>query len=148
VARCTTAQLRAWLGVPGDGSAGHVAYPLELSNISARACTLYGYPGVSAVGAGGAQLGSAASRDAGAPERTVTLAPGATSYAGLQLTDTGVYPKSACDPKAAIGLRVYPPNTTVSQIVDYPFTACAKKGPGFLSVRVVVAGTGIPGWSV
>ena len=147
-APCTTAQLRVWLGVPGDGSAGHVAYPLEISNVSNHTCTLYGYPGVSAVGAGGKQLGSAASRDAAVAKRTVTLTPGATSYSGLLITDTGVYSKSQCDPVTAIGLRVYPPNTTVYQIIDFPFTACAKAGPNFLSVRTVVAGVGIPLHSV
>jgi hypothetical protein len=144
---CATSQLRVWLGVPGDGSAGHVAYQLEFSNISARACTLFGFPGVSAVRAGGGQLGSAAGRDPADPRRVVTLARGATAHAFLLTTDTGVFPPSACHPTTAVGLKVYPPNTTSAQIVDFPIAACAKAGPVYLRVRTVVAGTGIPGFS-
>src|SRR5215470_15998251 len=59
---CATSSLRVWLGVPGDSAAGHTAYQLELSNISGRACTLFGFPGVSAVAAGGRQLGTPAAR--------------------------------------------------------------------------------------
>jgi hypothetical protein len=145
--RCATSQLRVWLGVPGDGSAGHVAYQLEFSNISARACTLLGFPGVSAVRAGGGQLGSAAGRDPADPRRVVTLARGATAHAFLLTTDVGVFPPSACHQTTAIGLKVYPPNTTSAQIVDFPIGACAKAGPVYLRVRTVVAGTGIPGFS-
>jgi hypothetical protein len=146
-AKCSTSALRVWLGVPGDGAAGSVYYQLELSNVSPHTCTLYGYPGVSAVGLGGVQLGSAAGRSAGDPEHVVVLTPGATAHALLQVADTGVYSPTACKPKSAIGLRVYPPNDTASQIVEYPFTACSKAGPVYLHVRVGVAGTGIPGYS-
>ncbi len=48
--RCGTGALTAWLGIPGDGFAGGVNYQLELSNTSGRTCTLYGFPGVSALG--------------------------------------------------------------------------------------------------
>jgi len=145
--RCGNSAVRAWLGVPGDGAAGSTYYQLELSNISGHACTLYGYPGVSAIGPGGVQLGSAAGRSAGDPERVVTLAKGATAHVLLQVTDTGVYSKSACEPKSAVGLKVYPPNDTAAQTVPFTFSACSKKGPVYLHVRVTVAGTGIPGYS-
>src|ERR1700691_2918412 len=65
--RCGTGALTAWLGIPGDGFAGGVNYQLELSNTSRHACSLYGYPGVSALGSGGHQLGSAARRDRAEP---------------------------------------------------------------------------------
>lgn len=145
---CPASAIRAWLGVPGDGSAGHVAYQLELSNISTHTCTLHGYPGVSALAAGGAQLGSPAGRQPGDPERTVTLTPGATAHALLVITDVGVYTPSACVMKPAAALRVYPPNDFGSVTVPFSFQACSKKGPVYLQVRVVVAGAGIPGYSV
>lgn len=147
VPRCGNSDVRAWLGVPGDGTAGSTFYQLELSNISNHACTLYGYPGVSAVGPGGVQLGSAAGRSAGDPERLVTLARGATAHALLQIADTGVYPPLACARKNATGLKVYPPNDTAAQVIPFTFSACSKKGPVYLHVRVTVAGTGIPGYS-
>ena len=55
--RCGTGALTAWLGIPGNGYAGGVVYQLALSNTSTHACTLYGYPGVSALAPGGHQLG-------------------------------------------------------------------------------------------
>jgi hypothetical protein len=144
---CATSQLQVWLGIPGDAAAGHVAYQLEFSNISARACSLLGFPGVSAVKAGGGQLGSAAGRDSGDPKKLVTLARGATAHAFLIATNTAFLPPSSCHPTTAIGLKVFPPNTAQAQIVDFPIGACAKAGPVFLRVRTVVAGTGIPGFS-
>jgi hypothetical protein len=145
--KCATSQLRVWLGVPGDGSAGHVAYELEFSNISTRTCTLFGYPGVSAVRGGGVQLGSAASRDAADPKKVVTLARGATAHAFLVTANTSVFPAAACHQTTALGLKVYPPNTTRAAIIGFPIPACAKAGPVFLQVRTVVAGTGIPAFS-
>jgi hypothetical protein len=148
--KCGNTAVRAWLGVPGDGAAGSSYYQLELSNISTSTCTLYGYPGVSAVAAGGHQLGNAAGRVGGDPERLVTLTPGATAHVLLQITDTGVYSPASCVPKTAVGLRVYPPNDTAAQYVPWTFTACSKAGsaaPVYLHVRVTVAGTGIPGYS-
>ncbi len=52
--RCPRGHLTSWLGVPGDGAAGSTFYQLEISNTSGQACSLYGYPGVSALKAGGA----------------------------------------------------------------------------------------------
>ena len=144
---CATSQLRVWLGVPGDGSAGHVAYQLEFSNISARTCTLFGYPGVSAVRGGGVQLGSAAARDAADPKKVVALARGATAHALLVTANTSVFPATACHQSTAIGLKVFPPNTTSPAFIGFPIPACAKAGPVFLRVRTVVAGTGIPAFS-
>jgi hypothetical protein len=144
---CATSQLRVWLGVPGDGSAGHVAYQLEFSNISARTCTLFGYPGVSAVRGGGVQLGSAAARDAADPKKVVTLARGATAHAFLVTTNVSVFPAAACHQTTAVGLKVFPPNTTSPAFIGFPIPACAKAGPVFLRVRTVVAGTGIPAFS-
>lgn len=147
VARCATSALRAWVGIPGDGSAGHVAYELELSNISRSACTLHGYPGVSALAPGGAQLGSPAGWAAGDAERTVTLTPGATAHVLLVIADVGAYPSSACAQRPAAELKVYPPNNTAYSLVPLSFEACSKKGPVYMTVRVTVAGAGIPGYS-
>jgi hypothetical protein len=148
VPRCTTASLRVWLAVPGDGTAGPIYYALELSNVSKSACTIYGYPGVSAVGAGGKQLGSAARRNAVKPATLITLAKGATAHVQLGITDPGFFSPTACPRANAIGLRVYPPNDTASTIVDFPFAACGKAGPSFLSVSVAIPGVGIPGYNV
>ena len=145
--RCGNSAVTAWLGVPGNAAAGSAYYELELSNISGHTCTLYGYPGVSAVGPGGVQLGSAAGREAGDPERVVTLANGATAHVLLQIGNTGNFSRTACEPKNAVGLKVYAPGGTAAKVVPFTFSACSKTGPVFLHVRTTVAGTGIPGYS-
>ncbi len=89
--RCATSGLVVWLDVPpGNHYAGGAAYDLEFTNLSGHACTLRGYPGVSAVSLGGRQIGSPAGW--GSPATTtVRLASGATATAGLQITDPGAY---------------------------------------------------------
>jgi Protein of unknown function (DUF4232) len=89
--RCAASCLVVWLDVPpGNHYAGGAFYYLEFTNLSGHACTLAGYPGVSAVGLSGRQLGSPAGWVAPAAT-TVRLASGATATAHLQITDPGVY---------------------------------------------------------
>jgi hypothetical protein len=145
--KCATSDLTAWIGVPGDGAAGTTAYQLELSNTSHHTCTLLGFPGVSAVGLGGHQLGRAAGRDHSDPAHLVTLRRGATAHVLLLIVDVAFFSASACHPANAIGLKVFPPNDRSATVVSFPFKACKKTGPRFLTVRATVAGTGIPGFS-
>jgi hypothetical protein len=144
-ARCPAGVLTDWVGVPGDGTAGSIYYMLELSNTSGSTCTLYGFPGVSAVGSGGHQLGSAAQRNAYLSERVVTLRRNQTAHVVLQITDTANFPAGSCHPATAVGLRVYAPGAYTSKVVPFSFRACAARGPVFLHVSVTVGGTGIPG---
>lgn len=145
--KCTTASLRVWAGVPGDGSAGAVGYQLELSNISRHDCTLRGFPGVSATGAGGGQLGSAASRVGSHPVTQVVLGPGGTAHVELGVTDVSVFSSGACRPVSAAGLKVFPPNDFTAARFAFSFRACARRGPVYLHVSAVIPGTGIPGFS-
>ena len=145
--RCGTAALTAWLGIPGDGYAGGVGYQLELSNISNHTCSLYGFPGVSALAPGGHQLGRAANRGHAEPNRLVTLGRGATAHAELQITDVTVFPPSSCGKTTAVALRVYPPGATRSLEIPLTFQACGKSGPVYLHVGTTEGGTGIPGFS-
>lgn len=145
--RCTASQLSVWVGVPGDASAGAVHYQLELSNISHQTCTLFGFPGVSAYGPGGHQLGSAAARVHSHPSVLITIGRGATAHVELGVTDVGVFAPSACHPVTAAGLRVFAPNNFRSEQVPLSFRACSKRGPIFLHVSATIAGTGVPGFS-
>lgn len=145
--RCATGALTVWLGIPGDGTAGSTYFQLELSNTSGRACTLYGFPGVSAVGSGGGQLGRAAARDHADPVRLVTLRRGATAHVLLRIVDVTNFPAASCDPANAVALRVYPPNDRRPVEVPFSFRACRKSGPVYLDVRTTVGGAGIPGFS-
>src|SRR3954454_11839247 len=136
--RCATSGLVIWLDTrSGGAAAGSVYYALELTNLSGHACMLRGYPGVSAVDLGGHQLGSASSRDPAQAPRLVRLARGATAVATLRIADALNYPAQRCRRQTAAGLRVYPPGQTASRVVPFPFLACSRAGPRFLSVRVV-----------
>jgi Protein of unknown function (DUF4232) len=146
VPRCQVPQLRVG-EAPAGAAAGTLYFQLELSNISSRPCTLYGYPGVSAVGPGGRQLGHAAGRDHYDATRLVVLSRGDTAHAVVEITDASFYPASRCRPADAIGLRVYPPNDFRSVIVDLPFQACRARGLVYMYVRTTMRGTGIPGFS-
>jgi len=144
---CARSSLTSWIGLPGGATAGSTYYELEISNLSRHTCTLYGFPGVSALGAGGRQLGSAAARTYGFPIETVTLQPLATAHVLLQITDVGNYSPSACHPTTADALRVYAPGDYASMKFPFTFPACGRKGPVYLHVNPTLAGTGIPGYS-
>jgi Protein of unknown function (DUF4232) len=146
VHECVAGQLTDWLGVPGDAAAGSVEYPLEISNISLHTCYLFGYPGVSALKAGGHQLGSPAARIPHYTVSTITIAPGQTAHVDLLITDVDNFPPSACHPTNALALKVYAPGDFGSRIVQFPFRACAKAGPKYLRVTPVFIDTGIPGF--
>jgi len=154
--RCATASLVVWLDVPpGNRYAGGAAYYLEFTNLSGHACTLRGYPGVSAVSLGGRQLGSPAGWGSPATN-TIRLTSGATATAALQIADPGAYgnrcllpppwkqPWRPGTPPTAAGLRVYPPNQVVPKLIPYPFPACAHTGPVYIHAGPVRAG-GPPG---
>lgn len=141
---CTASQVRPWIGLPGDGAAGSVAYELQLSNLSKSSCSLFGFPGVSAVNSKG-QLGSPAARDHTYAAKTVTLGPGATAHFLLKITN--VMDLQGCHPVTATGLRIFAPNTSKSSFVPFTFKACSTKGIRYMFTRVVRPKAGIPGYS-
>jgi hypothetical protein len=145
IAGCASAQLTVWLGIPGEHPPGSTYYEMQISNIGTTTCSLYGFPGVSAVTAGGAQLGSPASWDHGFTPSTVVLSPHVTSRVVLQIVDVFNFGGS-CTSVSAARLGVYPPNQTVSDDVWFTFQACSNTGPIYLTVRPVQASAGIPGY--
>jgi hypothetical protein len=138
---CQTSGLVIWFSPQtGGGYAGGYYYNLNFTNLSGHACTLRGYPGVSAVSLSGQQFGSPAGW--GPPAKAmVRLASGATATAQLQVADPGDYGTQCFLPgppprpgrpgmlPTAAGLRVYPPNQLTSKVVPYPLGACARTGP-------------------
>lgn len=145
--RCTLSRLTIWIGVPGSAAAGSVAYPLEFSNVSGRACHLFGYPGVAAIGRRGQRLGSPAGRDPMFRPRLVILRRGGTAHALLTITQAGNFPARRCRVRPAVALRVIPPGGARPAFVPLSFPACSRKGPVYLHIRVVRPGVGIPGFS-
>ncbi len=157
---CATSGLEAWLGlaqtagstsVTGTGDRlgpGGTYYTLEFTNVSARVCSLYGYPDVSAYAGdriGGTQIGSAARHDTSVRPRPVTLAPGQTAHSVLRVTSTGTFQRTVCAQVTALELRVTLPDQVRPAFVPIHLPACSKKGPEFLSVQAIQPRPGVPG---
>ena len=125
-AACPTSSLQVKQGV-GQGYAGGVYVVIDFTNTSDRTCTLFGYPGVSLVsGPPYVQIGLAAKRSTSTPKKLVTLTPGATGNALLQIVDALNYPSASCGPTKATALRVYPPNQTVPVYLPNTANGCTK----------------------
>ncbi|MFD8521326.1 DUF4232 domain-containing protein [Streptomyces capillispiralis] len=116
--RCRTAELSAAVGRMDPG-AGQRNFPVVLTNVSSRTCTLYGYPGAAFVDAAGGQLGRDPKRTPGDPA-TVTLAPGGSAWAGLRYASPGVSGARTATPAA---LLVTPPDERDS--LEVPWRAGA-----------------------
>jgi hypothetical protein len=141
---CPTSALNASVG-NGNGAAGSTYYPLEFTNASSTACTLFGYPGVSFVtGTGGSQIGRAASRNPVVSSALVTLAPGATAHATLQVVNAMNYPEADCHLVTARTMKIYPPNQTAPIYLSFNAPACSShsKSVHILAVEAVQSGNG------
>jgi hypothetical protein len=143
--QCGPADLGVWVARDqSDVAAGTAFFRLEFTNLSRHACTLFGFPGVSAHASNGRQLGNPAVRDHGIKARTVRLAPGATGYALIAYSDviTGNCPNKA----TAAYLQVYAPDQFVANTAFWSLTACTTPGQkDFMHIRVIVAGIGVRG---
>jgi hypothetical protein len=145
---CATSGLVVWMNTQGDAYAGGHYYTLNFTNLSGHACTLRGYPGVSAVTLTGRQIGSPAGWGKTRPG-TIILANGATATANLQASDPANYGTKCFLPgpqpspghpgklPVAAGLRVYPPNQRASKVIPFPIGACASSGPVWLQAGPV-----------
>jgi hypothetical protein len=139
---CATSALKVTVGGPGGAAAGSSYYPVQFANVSAASCTLYGYPGVSFVTApGGSQIGPAATRNPAMARQLVTVSPGQTVHAELQVVDAENYPAADCGFVTAHWLKVYPPNQTAPAYVSFTAPACSKPRQ-ILTVQTVQPGTG------
>ena len=135
-AACKTAALVVWVNTNGNAAAGSTYVTLEFTNQSGQTCSLYGYPGVSALDLHGHALGSPGGRNP-STVKVVRLADNATANAVLQIVVAANYPPATCHRTAAAALRVYPPGQKASKVVPLPFEACAHPGPVILHVKAV-----------
>jgi hypothetical protein len=123
---CATSALQVKLG-PSDGYAGGVYQTIDFTNTSGSPCTLTGYPGVSLVtGSSHQQLGLAAKRTTTTPVTTVTLAPGATANAVVQIVDALNFPSPTCQPAKAADLKVFPPDQFTAVYLPDTAYGCGK----------------------
>ena len=139
-APCATSSLHVKQGL-AQGYAGGVYEVIDFTNTSSTTCTLYGDPGVSLVtGSPYTQIGLPAKRT-GAPFKQMTLAPGATANALLQIVDALNYPPATCGPTKVTALKIYPPNQTAPVYLPSATTACSKP-VAIMNIGPVQAGSG------
>jgi hypothetical protein len=139
--RCNNSNTYVWFALSPNGAAGTIYYPVEFSNTGSSACTLAGFPGVSAVNKSDHQLGLAAKRTRGFTAHTVTIQPGQTAHAMLGITEAEVI--GGCHNATASGLKVYPPNEFTKQLVmHFTFSVCTNKPS--MRVYPVTPGIGVP----
>jgi len=139
---CATSSLDVKQGL-GQGYAGGVYEVIDFTNTSNAPCSLYGYPGVSLVtGPPYTQVGLAAKRSTTSGQvKLITLAPGATANALLQIVDALNYPSATCGPTKATAVKVYPPNQTAPVYLPNTSTACSKPVQT-MNIGPVQAGSG------
>jgi len=143
---CATSGLQAWLGLGTAATTEGTYYTLEFTNVSDRACSLFGYPDVSAyrdTPKVRGPIGSAAAHDTSVRPKPVMLAPGATAHAGLRVT---VSAQSAiCVQVTAEELRIALPRQARPAFVPAHIPVCSQKGQVSLSVQAIQARPGVPG---
>jgi hypothetical protein len=139
---CATSSLNIKQGL-AQGYAGGVYEVIDFTNTSNSPCSLYGFPGVSLVtGPPYTQVGLAAKRSTtSAKVKLITLAPGTTGNALLQIVDALNYPSATCGPTKATALKVYPPNQTAPIYLPNTSTACSKSVQT-MNIGPVQAGSG------
>jgi uncharacterized protein DUF4232 len=138
---CATSSLDVKQGL-GQGYAGGVYEVIDFTNTSNSPCSLFGYPGVSLVTGSHTQIGLAAKRSTtSGAVKLITLAPGATANATLQIVDALNFPSSTCGPTKAAALKVYPPNQTAPVYLPNTSEACTKPVQT-MNIGPVQAGSG------
>jgi hypothetical protein len=105
VGRCSSRELRAWAGGPGAG-AGSAFLEFAFVNVSARRCSLIGFPVLAMRSAAGKTIKTTelhlSSGFDGIARKLVTLAAGARAYFGVEFTDGPVFKGEVCPTSAQL----------------------------------------------
>jgi uncharacterized protein DUF4232 len=138
--QCLTTDLRLTVGA-SNGAAGTIYYPLDLTNISGSACTMYGYPGVAFVSSpGGHQVGVPASRrDTPAPA-LITLAPGETAHSTLAVSNVLIGNNCLRHQVQVHWVQVYPPDQFSALYAPLSRLGCAD--PSLVTMGVTAVSSG------
>jgi len=140
---CPTSALTVAMG-QANGAAGSTYYPVDFTNTSGGACTLFGYPGVSFVtGVGGDQIGRAASRNPALASELVTIAANGVAHSTLQVVNAENFSDAACHMVTAHWLKIYPPNQTAPLYLSFTARACSARARpvSILAVEAVRLGS-------
>jgi hypothetical protein len=138
-APCPVTSLRLTVGAP-NGAAGTIFYPLDFTNVSGSACTMFGYPGAAFVSApGGGLIGAPARRRPPAATAQVTVGPGATAHATLAVSDVLI--GNNCQHRVPVKwVQVYPPGQYSPLFAQLARTGCADRSLVTMGVTVVTGG--------
>jgi hypothetical protein len=123
-----------------NGAAGTIFYPLDFTNTSGSACTMFGYPGVAFVSSpGGSQIGAPANRRVAAAPTVITVAPGATAHATLAVSDVLI--GNNCKHKQQVNwVQVYPPDQFSALSAPLSRQGCADKSLVTMGVTIDTRG--------
>ena len=137
---CLTTDLRLTVGA-ANGAAGTIYYPLDFTNASTSACTMYGYPGVAFVSSpGGSQVGAPAGRGSGTAPALVTLEPGAVAHATLGVSDVLISDNCPHHQVRVNWVQVYPPDQYSALFASLSRPGCADKSLVTMNVSTVSSG--------
>jgi hypothetical protein len=140
-ALCATTQLTLRIG-GGFVSDGADTYYIYFKNAGPTACTLRGYPGVSAVtgpGNSASQIGSDAKRTATSPVASQLLKPGQSVQATLQFGRAGNYVSPQCQHVNVSFLKIFPPgNTTATYAGSLDERVCAETTLPTMTITTVI----------
>jgi hypothetical protein len=136
---CATTDMKLTVGA-ANGAAGTIFYPLDFTNTSGSACTMYGYPGVAFVSSpGGSQIGAPASRRVAAAPTVITVAPGATAHATLAVSDVLI--GNNCKHQLQVHwVQVYPPDQYSALFARLRRQGCANRSLVTMHVNTVRSG--------
>ncbi len=140
---CRTKDLRLAVGRQ-NGAAGTIYYPLDFTNGSSAACTMYGYPGVAFVTAhGGRVIGAPAGRRliGGTVPVLITLQQGATAHATLAISDVLLSNQCHSHQVPVSMIQVYPPDQYTALFAPFSATGCADKSLVVMWVSPVTPGS-------
>lgn len=150
--RCGAARLDVTFGGVQSAAQSWV-FSLVFTNVSGTACWLGGYPGVSFIDAGGAQVGASAARASGAefggvPFAPVTLEPHGTAVASVTepIAAAVMAYGQACGPVTAQAVRVYAPGSRTPVDVQVDGRSGAWANGSVLTVCTVPSVRPVVSW--
>ena len=124
-----------------NGAAGTIYYPLDFTNVSGSACTIYGYPGVGFVIRPGGSLIGAPARLIGTMAPTlITLKPGATAHATLRVSDVLISNNCLHHQVPVNWVQVYPPGQYSALFARLSMQGCADRSLVTMHVNTVTSG--------
>jgi hypothetical protein len=137
---CATTQLTLRIG-GGLVSGGADIYYIYFKNTGATACTLRGYPGISAVTGpsdSASQIGSDAKRTATSPVASQLLKPGQSVQATLQFARAGNYVSPQCQHVNVTFLKIFPPGNTTAAYAGLDEQICAETTLPTMTIAAVI----------